>query len=111
MGSPDGMQPSWNNTMFMKQVSVRVLGARNVLARDTTKMFGGGGTSDVYCTIKHHKRHTVVSPTIEQTVTPSWPELPWIDMGVVDPAGFKALMVKLWDKVRVQLIGQARNNM
>jgi hypothetical protein len=67
-----------------------VLGARNILARD-------GETSDPYCKIKYKKVNTIKSDVVKKTVNPSW-ELPVVEMGKVDAAGYKAFMIKLWDE-------------
>lgn len=68
----------------------QVLGARNVIARD-------GDTSDPYCKIKYKKINTIKSDVVKKTLNPSW-ELPVVEMGKVDAAGYKAFMIKLWDE-------------
>jgi|EP01047_Picozoa_sp_COSAG01_P017318 hypothetical protein len=87
-----GLQPTWNETQF-RSVQVQVLGARNVLARD-------GDTSDPYAKIKYKKINTIRSETIKKTLNPEW-ELPMVEMGTVDAAGYKAFMIKLWDDDRL----------
>ena len=52
-------------------VSVQVLAARNLLARDKA-FFGGGGSSDPYVKLKYKKINTIKSEWIEKTCNPSW---------------------------------------
>ena len=84
-----GLGPTWNETA-VRNVSVRVKACRNVLARD-------GATSDCYVKQKYKKINTIRSETVQKTVNPVF-ALPTINLGAVDPAGYKAFMIKVWDE-------------
>jgi hypothetical protein len=55
--------------------------------------------SDVIRTVidgRYKKVNTIKSEVVKKTVNPVW-TLPEVRMGTVDPAGYKAFMIKIWD--------------
>ena len=45
---------------------------------------------------RYKKANTLKSEVVKKTVNPVW-TLPEVRMGKVDPAGYKAFMIKIWD--------------
>jgi hypothetical protein len=45
---------------------------------------------------RYKKVNTIKSEVVKKTVNPVW-TLPEVRMGTVDPAGYKAFMIKIWD--------------